>query len=49
MSKIKISVPFNEFLKDAEYRRRIVKMINLENDSANILNLQDDYPTVLFG
>lgn len=49
MSKVKILVPLNEFQQNATYRRKIVKIIKLENESSNMLNLQDDYPTILFG
>ena len=49
MSKIKVYVPFNEFLKNSEYRRKIINMFKTENESIGILNLQDYYPTILFG
>jgi hypothetical protein len=48
MAKIKIYVPFNELIKNNEYRNQIIKMLNMEKTS-NTLNIQDDHPTILFG
>jgi hypothetical protein len=30
MAKIKISVPFNELIKNSEYRNQIIKMLKME-------------------
>ena len=49
MSKIKILVPFDELLRNVEYIIQIMRMFKYEHVSFDILNLQDDYPTVLFG
>jgi len=59
ISKIKISLPFNEILRNFEYRAQLIKMskTNEVSMSANIqalsnsdtVNLQDDKPTILFG
>ena len=49
ISKIKISIPFDEILRNDEYRKQIIGMLKYEHVSFDILNLQDDYPTVLFG
>ena len=49
MSKIKISVPFDELLRNTEYRKQIMRMFKSEQVSSDIPTLQYDYPTVLFG
>jgi hypothetical protein len=41
MAKIKIFVPFNELIKNSEYRNRIIKMIKMEQDY-DTLNIQYD-------
>ena len=46
--KIKIPLPFNEILKNYEYRAQLLKMLKEEDASASI-NLQDDRPTIMFG
>lgn len=48
IAKIKISVPFNELLKNAEYRGKISKMLEAE-ETTDSLNLLDDQPSILFG
>jgi ribonuclease HI len=48
MAKIKISVPFNELIKNSEYRKQIIKMLKMGQTSCT-LNIQDDHPTILFG
>jgi hypothetical protein len=48
MAKIKIYVPFNELIKNNEYRNQIIKMLKMEQTS-DTLNIQDDHPTILFG
>jgi hypothetical protein len=48
MEKIKISVPFNEMIKNSEYRNHIIKILNME-ETSDTLNIQDDHPTILFG
>jgi hypothetical protein len=48
MAKIKILVPFNELIKNSEYRKKIIKMLKTEQTS-DTLNIQDDHPTILFG
>ena len=49
ISKVKISVPFSKLIKNNEYRKQILKMFKSNQISSDILNLQDDYPTVLSG
>ena len=34
ISKIKISIPFNELLKNNEYRKEITKMVKLKEKSS---------------
>ena len=48
MSKIKIYVPFNEILRNPEYRGQLSKMIKFE-ESFDSLNIQDDHPKIMFG
>jgi hypothetical protein len=48
MATIKISVPFNELIKNNEYRNQIIKMLKMEHNY-DTLNIQDDHPTILFG
>ena len=45
ISKIKISVPFGEILKVDEYRSKIVKILNSQPGTADILNVLEDHPT----
>jgi hypothetical protein len=47
ISKIKIFVPFNERLRNPEYRGQLSKMIKFE-ESSNSLNLKDDHPKIMF-
>jgi hypothetical protein len=47
MGKIKIYVPFNEMIKNGEYRNQIIKMLKME-EASDTLNLQDDHPAILF-
>jgi hypothetical protein len=47
MAKIKISIPFNEMIKNSEYRNQIIKMLKMEETSYT-LNTQDDHPAILF-
>lgn len=49
ISKIKISAPFSEILKVNEYRSKIVKMLNSQPGAADILNVQEDNPTIYLG
>ena len=49
ISKIKILVPFNEILRNSKYIKQIITKFKSENVSLDILNLQDDHPTLLFG
>jgi hypothetical protein len=48
MDKIKIYVPFNELIKNGEYRNQIIKMLKME-EAPDTLNVQDDHPAILFG
>jgi hypothetical protein len=48
MAKIKIYVPFNELIKNGEYRNQIIKMLKME-EAPDTLNVQDDHPAILFG
>jgi hypothetical protein len=48
MAKIKIYVPFNELIKNSEYRNQIIKMLKME-ETSDTLNIQDDHPAILFG
>jgi hypothetical protein len=48
MDKIKIYVPFNELIKNEEYRNHIIKMLKME-EASDTLNIHDDHPAILFG
>jgi hypothetical protein len=48
MEKIKIYVPFNELIRNMEYKSQIVNMLKMEQTS-NTLNVQDDHLAILFG
>jgi hypothetical protein len=48
MEKIKIYVPFNELIRNGEYRSQIIKMLKME-EAYDTLNVQDDHPAILFG
>ena len=48
MAKIKISIPFNELIKNRKYRNQIIKMLKMEQ-TYDTLNIQDDHPAILFG
>lgn len=46
ISNIKISVPFSEILKVNQYRSKIEEMLNLQLGAADILNVQEENPTI---
>jgi hypothetical protein len=46
IEKIKIYVPFNELIKNVEYKNQIIKMLRME-ETSDTLNVQDDHP-ILF-
>jgi hypothetical protein len=48
MAKIKISVPFNELIRKAEYQKQIIKMLKT-GGTPDTLNIRDDLPAILFG
>jgi len=48
MAKIKISVSFNELIRNNEYRNQIIKILKMGHIS-DTLNMQDDHPNILFG
>ena len=50
LSKLKISVPFNELLGNNEYRDTITRMVKGQGEfQSDILELNDDNPTISFG
>ena len=50
LSKLKISIPFNELLRNNEYRNTITKMVKGQGElQSDILELNDDNPTISFG
>ena len=50
LSKLKISVPFNELLRNTEYRDTITKMVKNQGEwQSDILELNDDNPAISFG
>jgi hypothetical protein len=48
MKKIKIYVPFNELIRNVDYRIQIIKMLKME-EAYDTPNVQDDHPAILFG
>ena len=49
-AKLKISIPFNELLRNQEYRNTITKMIRNQGEThLDILELTDDNPTIVLG
>ena len=50
LSKLKIFVPFNELLRNNEYRETITRMVKGQGEfQLDILELTDDNPTISFG
>ena len=49
LSKLKISIPFNELLRNTEYRNTITKMVRNQGEwQSDILELNDDSPAISF-
>jgi hypothetical protein len=48
MSKIKISVLFNELSRKGEYQEQIIKMLKM-GGAPDTLNIQDNHPAIIFG
>jgi hypothetical protein len=48
MDNIKISVPFNELIRNGEYQEKIIKMLKM-GETLDTLNIQDNHPAILFG
>ena len=47
LSEIKISIPFNELLRNNKYKEKITKMVKHEGDfQPDTLELTDDPPTI---
>ena len=50
LSKLKISIPFNELLRNKEYRDKIIDMVRSRGEfQPDILEVADDAPTIVFG
>ena len=50
LAKLKISIPFNELLRNQEYKNTITKMISNQGEThPNILELTDDNRTIVLG
>ena len=50
LAKLKISIPFNELLRNQEYRDTITKMVRNEGEAQpDILEMTDDNPTIVLG
>jgi hypothetical protein len=47
MAKIKNFVPFNELIKNSEYRSQIIKMLKMK-ETSDTLNIQDDHLAIMF-
>jgi hypothetical protein len=48
MAKIKIYVPFNELIKNSDYRNHIINMLNME-ETYDTLIIKDDHLAIFFG
>ena len=47
---MKISIPFNELLRNKEYRDKIIDMVRSQGEfQPDILEVADDAPTIVFG
>ena len=50
LSKLKISIPFNELLRNNEYKATITNMVKGQGEfQSDILELTDDNPAISFG
>ena len=50
LAKLKISIPFNELLRNQEYRNTITKMISNQGETRpDMLELTNDNPTIILG
>ena len=51
VSKMKLSLPFNEICRNTEYRKQLIKMVksDVASEYLDTVNLQDNNPTILFG
>ena len=50
LSKVKISIPLNELLRNREYRDKITIMVKSQGEfQPDILEVADDAPTIVFG
>ena len=50
LSKVKISIPFNELLRNREYRDKITDMVRSKGEfQLDILEVNDYAPTIVFG
>ena len=50
LSKLKVSIPFNELLRNREYRDKITYMVRNQGEfQPDILEVNDDAPTIVFG
>ena len=50
ISKLKVSLPFNEICRNNEYRNQLLKMLRNESKFilSNVINIQDDTPVIVF-
>ena len=50
LSKLKVSIPFDELLRNKEYRDKIIDMVRSQGEfQPDILEVVDDAPTIVFG
>ena len=50
LSKSKVSIPFNELLRNTEYKDKITGMVRSHGEfQPNILKVADDALTIVFG
>jgi len=48
ISKLKVSIPLTEIMKNNNYRGQVSKMLNLDPMS-DMVNVEDDRPEIIFG
>ena len=51
VTKMKLSLPFNEICRNSEYMEQLIKMLksNVVSNISDSINMEDDSPTILFG
>ena len=48
ISKLKVSMPLTELVKDSAYKTQVSKVLQIDSVS-DMVNVEDDYPELIFG